>query len=255
MSPTQTFAQPRFVRGALFTLAGLTAFSIAACGAPSSTTGASTTSSAPTSSSAHGEHNGKDHVAGLIASVSGNTIQVTKKDGSATVDFSQSTKVSEISAAQLSDVTAGGCIAAMTQQGTSPATARRVMIWPAADGNCTAEHAKEQQESSSPAPTSGKRPEHQAVRGTVASVSGNTITVTGADSNGGAAGPTTVTVTNDTTYAKRAPADHNAIVAGKCVAAHGANDASGNLQAASITLRAAKDGACEGGGHEGHHQR
>lgn len=255
MSPTQTPAQPRFARGALLALAGLTALSVAACGSHNDTNGASTSSAAPTTSAAHnGEHDGKDRVAGLIASVSGNTIQVTKKDGNATVGFSQSTKVSEITAGQLSDVTAGSCIAAMAQQDSNPPTARRVMIWPAKDGNCAKEHPKGQQQSSSPTPSSGKRPEHEAIRGTVASVSGNTITVSSTDPNGGMTAPTTVTVNNETAYAKRAPADQSAIVAGKCIAAHGANDTSGNLQAATITLRAAKDGSCEGG-HEGHHQR
>jgi len=253
MSPTQTLAQPRFARGALLALAGLTALSVAACGSHNDTNGASTSSAAPTSAAHKGEHDGKGRVAGLIASVSANTIQVTKKDGNATVGFSQSTKVSEITTGQLSDVTAGSCIAAMAQQDSNPPTARRVMIWPAKDGNCAKEHPKEQQQSSSPTPSSGNRPEHEAIRGTVASVSGNTITVSSTDPNGGTT-PTTVTVNNETAYAKRVPADQSAIVAGKCIAAHGANDASGNLQAATITLRAAKDGSCDDS-HEGHHQR
>ena len=152
MSPHQTPAPPRLARGALFALAGLTALSVAACGTPTNTNGASTNSSAPATSSAapHGEHNGKDHVAGLIASVSGSTIKVTKKDGTATVGFSQSTKVSEITSAQLTDVTTGSCIAAMAQQDSNPPTARRVMIWPAEDGNCAPAHKKGSPESSRP---------------------------------------------------------------------------------------------------------
>ena len=254
MPPHQTPAPPRFARGALFALAGLTALSVAACGAPTNTNGTSADSSAPATSSAapHGEHSGKDHVAGLIASVSGSTVQVTKKDGTATVGFGQSTKISEITSAQLTDVTAGSCIAAMVQQDSNPPTARRVMIWPAEDGNCTPAHKKDSPESS-PAPTSDKRAEHQAIRGTVSTVSGNAITVSATDPNGGAATPTTVTVNNDTAYAKRAPATQSAIAAGKCIAAHGADDASGNLQAATITLRAARDGSCVGD-QEGHHQ-
>lgn len=258
MSPTQTLTRPRLARGALFAFAGLTALSVAACGSPTNTNGASTKSAAPTTSSVaqQGEHNDKDRVMGLIASVSGNTIQVTKKDGTATVGFGQSTKVSEITAARLPDVTAGSCIAAVAQQDSNPPTARRVMLWPAADGNCAKSQQKDSQESASPTPTSGKRPEHQAVHGTVTSVSGNTITVSSTDPNGGAATSTTVTVNNDTVYAKRAPVDHSAIAAGKCIAAHGTDDASGNIQASTITLRAAKDGSCGGsGGHEGHHER
>lgn len=258
MSPTQILTPPRFARGALLAFAGLTALSVAACGSPTETNGASTNSAAPTTSSAthQGEHNDKDQVMGLIASVSGNTIQVTKKDGTATVGFGQSTKISEITTAKLPDVTTGSCIAAMAQQDSNPLTARRVMLWPAADGNCTRSHPKDRQESASPTPTSGKPREHQAIEGTVASVSGNTITVSSTDSDGGAATPTTVTVNNETRYAKRAPADQSAIAAGKCIAAHGPDDASGTLQASTITLRAARDGSCGGpGGPEGHPQR
>jgi hypothetical protein len=258
MSPTQILTRPRFAHSALFALAGLTALSVAACGSPSDSNSTATKSSAPATSSAahHGEHNDKDHLMGLIASVSGNTIQVTKKDGTATVGFGQSTKVSEITAAQLPDVTAGSCIAAMAQQDSNPPTARRVMIWPAADGNCTRSHAKDSQDSASPTPTSGKRAEPQGVHGTVTSVSGNTITVSSTNPNGGAATQVTVAVNNDTAYAKRAPVEQSAIAAGKCIAAHGADDASGNLQASTITLRAAKDGSCEGpDGRAGHHER
>lgn len=255
MSPTQILASPRSARGALFALAGLAALSVAACGSPADTPGASTQSAAPTTSPA-GQHNDKDQVMGLIAAVSGNTIQVTKRDGTATVGFGPSTKVSEITAAQLPDVTAGSCIAAVAQQDSNPPTARRVMLWPAADGNCTRSHSKDPQEPASATPTPGKRPEHQAVQGTVTSVNGSTITVSSTDPNGGTATSTTVTVNTDTMYAKRAPVDHSAIAAGKCIAAHGTDDASGTLQATTVTLRAAKDGSCgRPGGHEGHHER
>ncbi|WP_078288036.1 DUF5666 domain-containing protein [Mycobacterium sp. D16R24] len=255
MSPTQIFASPRVARRALFALAGLTALSVAACGSQTDTNSASTQSAAPTTSSAapQVQHNAKDQVMGLIASVSGNTIQVTKRDGTATVDFGPSTKVSEITAAQLPDVTAGSCIAVVAQQDSNPPTARRVMLWPAADGNCTRSHSKDPQEPASPTPTPGKRPEHQAVQGTVTSVNGGTITVSSTDPNGGAATSTTVTVNTDTMYAKRAPVDHSAIAAGKCIAAHGPDDASGTLQATTVTLRAARDGSC--GGPGGHHER
>ncbi|MUM17962.1 hypothetical protein FZI91_13855 [Mycobacterium sp. CBMA271] len=253
MSPTPILAHPRFARGALFALAGVTALSLAACGSQTENNSASSKSSAPATSSAapKGEHNEKDRVVGLIASVSGGTVQVTKKDGNATVGVSQSTKVSEISAAQLSDVAAGSCIAAMTQRDSNPSTAGHVMIWPAANGSCAGSHQKDRPEPSTP--PSGKPAENRATRGTVASVSGNTITISGTDQNGGNATQTNVTVNNDTTYAKRAPADQSAIATGKCIAARGTDDASGTLQAVSVTLRAAKDGSCEG--HEGHHGR
>ncbi len=47
---------------------------------------------------------------GLIASVSGNAVQVTETTGTATVDVSPSTKVTESTTAQLTDIAAGNCV-------------------------------------------------------------------------------------------------------------------------------------------------
>jgi hypothetical protein len=53
---------------------------------------------------------GKDYVEGLVESVSGNTIQLRTRTGSATVDFTPSTRVAEVTPAQLTDVTPGSCV-------------------------------------------------------------------------------------------------------------------------------------------------
>ena len=45
------------------------------------------------------------------AAESGNTIQVTQKNSTATIDFTNQTAIAEIEPAQLSDVTAGSCVA------------------------------------------------------------------------------------------------------------------------------------------------
>ena len=87
MSVTSPPAQ--LSRLAIVTLTGATAPSIAACGASNNAkpTSAGPTSSAPSSSSPSASAEGKDWVNGLIDSVSGNTIQVSQRSGSATVDF------------------------------------------------------------------------------------------------------------------------------------------------------------------------
>jgi uncharacterized protein DUF5666 len=226
------------MRYAIFAVTAAAALSVAACGssgnpAPaaskSSTSSASSSSSAPTPG-AQGPH-GKDRVAGLIASVSGSTIQVTQRNGTATVDVTPSTTVAELSPAQLTDVTAGSCVAVRPTHddgsGGAQVTARNVVIGTAPDGSCTApQHARA-----------------GAVRGTVASVNGNTVVVNVTDQSGSTS-QANVAIDNTTTYAKRAVATPAAITQGKCLAARGSNDSSGSLQATTVTVTPANNGKC-----------
>ena len=64
----------------------------------------------PPSSSPSASAKGKDWVNGLIDSVSGNDYSGEPRSGTATIDFTPSTAVSELTAAQLTDITAGSCI-------------------------------------------------------------------------------------------------------------------------------------------------
>lgn len=230
-------------RCALIALAGATALSLSACGTSNDNAPTSAKSSATSSAAASAKkgHDDKDRVTGLIASVTGNTIGVTEKNGNATVGYSDSTKISEITAAQLTDVTAGSCVMVRPTEGSTATatTAKGVMIGPAENGKCP-EHK-------------GPQGDH-GVRGVVASVSGSTIVVNVSDASGTAA-PTNVTVSADTKFMKRAQAQSSAIAVGKCIMARGDNDNSGGLQATDIVLRPAKNGACEGRGGEHDHQR
>src|ERR1700744_90862 len=139
-----TFSTTRLSRVALLAVTGATALSVAACGASNDAKPTSTnpTSSAPSpSSSPSASAKGKDWVSGLIDSVSGNTIQVSQRSGSATVDFTPSTAVSEIPPAQLTDITAGSCVSVRPDRhGASTAggaiTARSVRVSAAVDGKC-----------------------------------------------------------------------------------------------------------------------
>jgi hypothetical protein len=172
---------------------------------------------------------GKDYVEGLVQSVSGNTIQLRTRTGSATVDFTAATRVVQVTPAQLSDVTPGSCVNVRATPQSAPGaaiTAQAVTITPAIDGHC---------------------PPPAGFYGTVTSVSGNTIAVNGM----GAAGqttPTNVTVANTTSYTKQAPSSTQAIENGKCMGAQGTNDSSGVLQATTISLE-----ACPPMGHPHHH--
>ncbi|WAC89508.1 DUF5666 domain-containing protein [Mycobacterium sp. Aquia_213] len=234
----------RLTRFAMLGVTGVTALSVVACG--SSTTSSPSSSPGPTSSamssappSTSPPATGQARVRGLIASVSGNTAQVTQEKGNAAVVFTTSTKVTEVTAGALGDVTVGSCVtvrpAHQESQPGQPLTAASVRVSPAVDGKC-------------PPVTPGGTPKRAPVRGAVASVAGSTITVTSIDPSG-AGSQTAVTVTDQTRYTKQAGSDTQAIAQGKCMTAQGIRDGNGTLQATTIDLRPARDGKC-GGGHK-----
>jgi hypothetical protein len=247
----------RLSRFAMLAVTGVTAVSVAACGSSSTTSspaGSSSGSSAPSSAATTSSPPaaGQGRVSGLIASVSGDTAQVTQEKGNAAVAFTTSTKVTEISPAALGDVTAGSCVTVrpMHQQ-SQPLTAKSVRVSPAVDGKCP----QGKPGGSTTPPPSGAPAGHSALRGTVASVAGNTITVTSTDA-GGATSQTPVTVTDQTRYSRQADANIQAIAQGKCMTAQGNQDGSGTLQATTIDLRPARDGKCMGSKKPaGHHGR
>jgi uncharacterized protein DUF5666 len=240
----------RLSRLAIVTLTGVAALSIAACGASNNAkpTSANPTRSAPSSSSPSASAKGKDWVNGLIDSVSGNTIQVSQHSGSATVDFTPSTAVSEITPAQLTDITTGSCVSVRPDRhGASTAagaiTARSVRVSTAVDGKCGGE-------TSTPP---GAPATHHQIGGQVASVAGNTITLNSPGS-GGNSSQTSVTVTGTTKYTKQSTTDAQAIAQGKCIAAHGTTDGGGTLQATTISVQQSDNGSCPqlGGKHHRH---
>ena len=165
----------------------------------------------------------------MIASVSGNTIQVNQKNGSATVDVNESTQIAQITTAQLTDVTPGSCVTArLPHDSAQGAPARHVIIAPATNGDCNA-------------PRNGNA---AVVRGTVAWVNGNTVVVN--VNQNGSTSQANLTVDNNTTYMKRTSATSAAITQGECLAARGTNDTNGALQATSVTVAPAQNGSCRG---------
>lgn len=229
------------MRYTILAITAVTALSVAACGssnnpapaASRSSSSSTPTSSSPTPAAASPAPGGKDRVSGLIASVSGNTIQVNGRNGNATVDVTPSTAVTELTPAQPTDVTAGSCVTVRPTRdngsGGAQTTARTVVIGTGATGKCTSpQHARA-----------------GLVRGTVASVNGNTVVVNVTDQNGSAS-QANVEIDNTTKYAKRAAATSSAIAQGKCLAASGSKDNSGNLQASAVNVFPATNGDCRG---------
>ena len=249
---------PRPTRFAVLAVTGAAALSIAACGSSntsSPTTSPSSATSSPTTSQTTTTANGQARVSGLIASVSGNAVQVTQNEnGNATVDFTPSTKINEVVPAALTDVTTGSCVTVQPgheeSQGGQPVTAATVRVRAAADGKCPQAKAGAPGSgpgSTTPAP-SGSPAKRSAMQGTVASVAGNTINITSTDASGNTA-QTAVTVNDKTKYTKQASATSQAVSAGKCIAAWGTKDGGGTLQATTLDLRPANDGKCGTGKH------
>jgi hypothetical protein len=186
--------------------------------------------------------------------VSGSTIQVSQRSGSATVDFTPSTTVSELASAQLTDITTGSCVSVQPDRHSGSAagnaiSARSIRISTAVDGKCP----ELKQPAGATTPPPGATSPHHPTSGQVASVAGNTIIVNSTDA-GGNSSQTTVTVSDTTKYTKKTAADAQAIAQGKCVVAHGSKDGGGALQATAITVQQADNGKCPepGGGHHRH---
>ncbi|OMC42234.1 hypothetical protein A5744_17075 [Mycobacterium sp. IS-1264] len=188
--------------------------------------------------------------------MAGNSIQVTRDDNTkAAVNFTSTTKVTEVAPATLSDVTSGSCISvrpAQEIQGNQPVTAASVRVSPSVNGTCPPGKESSQGSTTTTPPPGAPAPaKPKPLRGSVASVTGNSITVAGADASGNTT-QTTVTVDDNTKYSKLTTATPDAIAQGKCVSARGTLDSGGTLQATSIKLRGANDGKCPSKGTPPH---
>jgi len=252
---------PRLNRFAILAVTGATALSVAACGSSnnsSPTTPSTSTSTVTSTTTSPAPAQGEAQVSGLIASVAGNSIQVTKEDNTtAAVNFTSTTKVTEVAPATLSDVTSGSCITVRPTkeiQGSQPVTATSVRISPSVNGTCPPGKESGQGSTTSTPPPGSPTPapaKPKPLRGSVASVTGNTITVAGTDASGNTT-QTAVTVDDQTKYSKLTTATPDAIAQGKCVNARGTLDNGGTLQATTIKLRSANDGKCGGPGKPPH---
>jgi len=252
---------PRLTRFAILAVTGATALSVAACGSSnnsSPTTPSTSTSTVTSTTTSPAPAQGEAQVYGLIASVAGNSIQVTKEDNTnAAVNFTSTTQVTEVAPATLSDVTSGSCISVRPTkeiQGSQPVTATSVRVSPSVNGTCPPGKESGQGSTTSTPPPGSPTPapaKPKPLRGSVASVTGNTITVAGTDASGNTT-QTAVTVDDQTKYSKLTTATPDAIAQGKCVNARGTLDNGGTLQATTIKLRPANDGKCGGPGKPPH---
>jgi Domain of unknown function (DUF5666) len=223
-------------------IVGMTALSAVACGSPNKSSSsepstAPNTTSAAASSAPPVKVNGEDEVSGSIASVSGTTIEVSGPQGSASVAFSPSTKIMELTPAKPTDIAPGLCVTIRPASGAEggTVTADAVVVGASSGGECKKTGGSDN--------AGLPRSPLGGFRGTVDSVSKNTIAITtfGAD---GSKTNTTVEFNDLALFADRHRVNADAIVEGKCIIAGGTNDTGGTLQALTINLPLVVNGAC-----------
>jgi hypothetical protein len=238
-------AKPFKPRPTRLAIVVVTTLSVAACStANHENTGKPGTSASPTSSAPKPPPRppvGHDHVEGLVRSVLGSTIQLTQRDRSAaTVDFTPATVITELTPAQLTDVTPRSCVdVEASPKSVSPGgaiTALSVTISPAEGGTCAPPEEPGTGSASAPpsVPSPGEPTENPGVYGTVRSVTDNTITIANTDPTGKNT-YTNVTVNDTTIYTQHAITSTQVIEKDKCIAAWGTN-AGGALQATAIDI-------------------
>jgi len=224
-------------------LVGMTALSAVACGSStkSSSSAASsastTTSAAASASETPVKADGELEVGGSIASVSGMRIEVSSPQGSASVAFTDSTKVMELTPATLAGITPGLCVTIRHASGAEGGTvvANAVVVGASSGGECKKTNGQDN--------AGLPRSPQGGFRGTVDSVTGTTIALTTYGPDGSKIN-TTVETNDLTLFADRHKVKADAIVEGKCIIARGNNDAGGVLQTDTINLPLVVNGAC-----------
>jgi hypothetical protein len=221
---------PALVVGAL-----TTALALVACGSPNqpqSAESASSSAEQQPSFSAPATPTTPPNVntAGRVNSISESTIALTSKKGPTSVVVGPSTRVYNVTPAQLTDVQNGICVAvsrtvASTDNGTPPPPAKVVTL-------------------SAPAPSTGKCNEgvnETGISGSVNSINGTTISV-----DPGGESTEEVTVDPRTRYQRQEPVSQLFITAGACVSAAGPLGPNGALEAARVTVVQPVKGLCPG---------
>ena len=287
----------RVPRAAVWTLpyagiAVVTALALAGCG-PSSASGnagapAGGSTPAPTGTAGGGAGGQRQPgVNGLIAAVTGSTMQVQTRTDQTAVTWNDSTTFTTTASATLADVTVGTCVtvlepasggSATSGSGSAPATsmtAASVDVRPAVNGQCAGfggpgggpggPGAGATPPTGAPTGSAttgsgagrGGGDGRRVVAGQVTAVSGDTITVQetmrprGTDTGTATATPTTATVTvttnASTTYTAQKAAAASDVVVGECASALGKADDTGAVTATSISLRPATNGSCTNG--------
>jgi hypothetical protein len=212
---------------------------MAACGS-----GASAAKSSTSPSPARGGQF-RNGASGQLVQINGQTLILTGASGDTTVTITSATTITRTSTATLADIVKGTCIVATGQKDASGLlTATTVRVSPKASAGCAQNRI-----GPSPAPGASPRPSPTAqpnmafVTGEVTAASGTSITVLTAT-----AGSQTITVPTTATVTKTSTTTAADLRTGECLRANGSKDASGTVQATSITISpAGPSGTCSSG--------
>jgi hypothetical protein len=258
----------------------LAVITLAACG----NSGTSTASANPAPAASTGVGNGANGarqipgVSGLVAAISGKTLQVQGENTQTAVTYNAKTTFTDTVTGSAADVKVGSCVmvqepastAAPTPQTNTPVTkvsADRVSITAAVKGSCERTGfpgglgrrfgGNGTRPSGPPtatplangAPGAGGRaggfPRFGGTSGKVTSVTSGGFVV---ESTGFGQSATTtsvaVTTSASTTFTTTVGSTSKAVATGTCVTALGKTDSTGALTATSISVRAAENGAC-----------
>ncbi|MDT4894856.1 MAG: hypothetical protein QOE97_3891 [Pseudonocardiales bacterium] len=240
--------------------------SLAACGGGSSGASTPSTSAAAGGGAAAAGGGGAagganaPAASGLIAAVSGSTMQVqSQQNGQVAVTWSGTTSFTDTVPTTLSAVKTGDCVFAAGASGSSPTatsfTAATMSVSPAVNGSCGAGRGGAGQGArptrsgfpggGRPSGAPGGGAGTAIANGSVTSVSGSTIVVA---SQAGGSSPTsrTVTVGSSTKLTTMAKATSSAATVGKCATVQGTADSSGTVAATSVRITDAVSGQCGG---------
>lgn len=251
-------------------LTGVAVLTLAACGGSASGTDTPSSLGVPSQSAAP-QFSGAN---GLIASVSGSTLQVQSQTAQTAVTFSGSTAITATKSVALASVRVGDCVIANGSDADGSLTATTIRISEPVNGECTTGGPQgglpDRPQGGTPpsgfpgggTPPSGA-PGGQGPGGgagfTVASgkvtavsasgltLSGQLLTVGSGASPSPSQGSVTVIAGSDTTVTKEVAATRAALVVGQCARAIGQADAKGTIAATSINVSAPVDGSCQTG--------
>jgi hypothetical protein len=220
-------------------IAGLVAV---ACG--SAATAANTTSPSP-SSGRGGAQFRTNGASGQLVQINGQSLILTGPTGDLTVTLSSSTTFTRTSTAVLADIVPGVCILATGQKDSAGVlTATTVRLSPKVSGGCAAAGRLGPNASppagASPRPTPSGLPAMAFVSGEVTGAAGISITVLTTTS-----GSQTITVPTIAAVTTTVVAAATDLRTGECLRATGARDATGSVQATTITITpAGPSGTC-----------
>lgn len=249
-------------------------------GSPSSASPSSATSSSATGNGAGARRPGGSAASGLVAAITGTTMQVQNASaGQVAVTWTSSTKFSHTVTATLAAIKAGECVTAIAPSGTSSTatsfTASTVVLSTAVAGKCTGgfggSGTGRQRPSGAPSgsfsrgarpsgfPTGASRPAGGnfggVASGLVTSVSGANLVIAATQFGGSSSTPTkvnkTVLVASTTKITTDAATTSSSLAVGKCITAQGKTDTSGTVASTSVRITDAVNGACNAGGFGG----